>query len=435
VWRRFNPGVLLNPAGQYAISSPVGTGKTTFLRHLQSKMLAPNGPLLAFYLPAAHLNGFTKLTWPKLREYLAESFTGILPKKLCAAEFDKAFTDHCLVFLIDGLDQLGEPRLNCSHLVGQVLAMVNGNPIIMAGRPTAMRWAEKRPGITLLKLEPFDDDAQKRYFGDHYDAACRTCGRGISLLPSHIMAVPMLAYLLRLMAQAQRHEDTEHTVRSRWDLYSFIVNHILYGHEPNIQSKNHDEWVDVVTEALGRIAYGTIDRQNPIWSTVPRHICRDLLQGTSVSLEIVPSCGMVDMCAGERNQRAQCLVFGHQSFQEFFAAEWASADQKRLDHVLSEYGNPKWDEVIRFLAGMGDGERIIRSFYPNSTKDNSISSGLFLAYECSKETQISSELESQLSHDIAEHFGRVWATLPDVLDVFYRTPEYQRVKSHMTTHQ
>ena len=395
VWRRFNPGVLLNPAGQYAISSPVGTGKTTFLRHLQSKMLAPDGPLLAFYLPAACLNGFTKLTWPKLREYLADSLTGILPKEPCTTEFDKAFTDHRFVLLVDGLDQLGEAGLNCSHLVDQIIALANGNPVIIAGRPTAIRWLEHRPSIAILRLEHFDSQAKKQFFGESYDSACRICRHC-----SDLLAVPMLAYLVRLVAQADKDRGNSQPICSRWDLYSRIVDYIFYEHTSNIQDKNHDEWADGVTEAIGRVAYGAIDRKIPLWSVVPQKVCRDLLRGTALSLDTIPSCGVADMLRQGLSQRAQCLAFGHQSFQEFFAAEWIKCDQQRLEHVLSEYWNPKWHEVIKFLVGTTDGKEVVEKLYPDTGRDTPIHSRLFVASECAGEAGICGELESRLTHNL-----------------------------------
>jgi len=395
-WTWFNDRLLLNPIGQYAISSPVGAGKSTFLRYLQADILNGEGPL-AVYLTAAEIASIKHLSWPRLRDYLAETFCEplerVLTKKQWNTELDRAFRENHLLFLIDGLDQLGNAGLNCSGLVDRMISLVRDNPIIMAGRPTAIRWLESKPEVTLLRLEPFDEQAQEQFFGNSYEDACRVCRRNANLL-----GVPILAYLIRLVVQGD--VDNSRPIRSRWELYSRLVEYFFYEHAPNIQRQDHEEWVAGVTEALGRVAYGAVDRPDPIWSAIPQKVCRDLLQSTPLSLDAIPSCGLVDIVAADSKPRTRHLVFGHQSFQEFFAAEWARSDQKRLGHVLSEYWNPKWHEVIKFLSGTEIGESIVNTIYPDANKDNSLHSRLFFVAKCAGEVSLSHEVESRLTQDI-----------------------------------
>jgi predicted NACHT family NTPase len=77
------------------------------------------------------------------------------------------------------------------------------------------------------------------------------------------------------------------------------------------------------------------------------------------------------------------LFFTHQSFQEYLAAKYASKDDKLMQKVIDEMWDPKWHEVIKFLAGFR-GEGIVLKVYQ---RDNVIHAGLFLATECAGEVR------------------------------------------------
>jgi hypothetical protein len=75
---------------------------------------------------------------------------------------------------------------------------------------------------------------------------------------------------------------------------------------------------------------------------------------------------------------------------------------KYIEKVLEEMWNPKWREVIKFLAGL-KGEEIIEKIYPGPEKDNVIYSRLFLAAECCLEVkEIRKTLRERIINQLRE---------------------------------
>ena len=78
-------------------------------------------------------------------------------------------------------------------------------------------------------------------------------------------------------------------------------------------------------------------------------------------------------------EKSDFLYFTHQSFQEYFAACYVKKKQAYVDIIVKQQWNPKWKEVIKFLAGL-IGIDFVRRIY--SGKDNVIHARLFLSIEC-----------------------------------------------------
>ncbi len=378
-WSPFNEDTLLIARRQYFLNSISGAGKSTFVRHIQQR-LCDDDDILPFYLRAQDLPKESPLTWPDVRGQLAKSFCEVATGQAVDAFLDEQFNSNRIVFLIDGMDQLGKRGMNCSELVTQVISMSKGNTVIMTGRPSAARWVEDRSDLVFLRLEPFDKAAREKFFGDTYGRALELCRSDMGFL-----SVPMQAYLVRTIIQAGADEN----IQCRWDLYSKFLEYVLYKHSSNIQKVGHDQWAQDIQAALGAVSYEAIDQDEAVWTIIPLGIISTTLDNIGISQRMIiddlPSVGVGDLLDVSDSTDGPSLVFTHQSFQEFLAADWASRDETRITHILEECWNSKWKETIRFLAGRNEGHSVVDALI-HSHRDNIIHSRLFFAAQCARET-------------------------------------------------
>ncbi len=386
VWSGFSEQQLLPPRGHHFLSSISGAGKTTFLRHIQLEV-SKEQKAFPFYFRAKDLPKERPLEWPYLLSKLVVKLNFLAEEESLRVFIEDLYNQGKLVFLIDAMDNLGKPGMSCHELADQLINVVKDNAVIMAGRPTAANWATSRNDIALIRLAPFSDQACRTFFGTEYERALNLTGRDRNLL-----AVPMLAYMVRSLIQKGNDEQ----VHSRWDLYSHFVEHVFFVHPSNRQRKGHIAWVRRVQKSLAIIAYHAIDCEEPIWTVIPLEAVDKILDKKRIKIDELPSSGFVDLFEVDTDVDGPVLSFLHQSFQEYLAAWWVSKDKDRLDKVLEEYWNPKWREVIKFLCGQKDGEKIVRRIYPGPKQDNAIHSRLFLAAECGGEAELGSDLENEL---------------------------------------
>jgi len=395
VWGPCSISLLKPPRENYFLSSVSGAGKSTFLRHLQCKMLKPDG-VLPIYVEARDLIRKRRVTWPFVRRVILEDLA--LTTKATRRALDRAHRDGNVVLLVDALDNLGEIGMNCSELVEEITSSSVGCPVVMAGRPSAARWVEDRHGIVLLRLEQFDDLACRTFFGDSYGRAKEICRDSWEL-----MGTPMLAYMVRKLIRIGEDKD----IRNRCGLYERFVHHVLYDHPANWHLEDHDEWAHDVFDGLAMVSYRAIDRQVHLLEVIPSAVVRKIVgrKRKNLGLGLLRSAGLADVLAISRNPRGPALVFTHKSFQEYLAAEWASESEEQKSHVIDEYWNPKWKEVIKFLAGKAgkEGEELIRRLYPGPEHDNVIHSRLFFAAECVGEMGI----ETHVSDKVISHLSKL----------------------------
>ena len=337
---------LLPPKEKYMLSSPIGTGKTTFLRNLQKQILK-NTTYIPVYITAEEIADIKPLSWHKLKSYLAGTITSVNADVSSVKEWENslalAFSKKCLVLLVDGLDNLGEPEINCSKLAAAIMKIVKDNPLIMAGRPTAGRWLESIPNLTFLQVNPFSREEQKTFFGDTYETAYRFCYKD-----KGILATPVLASFVKEFVLHGK-DRVNYEIKSRWDVYCEMVKYLMWEHQPNKQLRNYDKWVDNTVEALGRISYEAIELQEPMWCDIPRNFCLEVLKDTDINVDMIPSCGFVDLLVERTNRNSRYLVFKHKSFQDFFAAQWALKNPKRTTHISNQHLLWKWKDVNIFI--------------------------------------------------------------------------------------
>ncbi len=393
-WKSFDFNKFLKPFGIYILSSNVGTGKTCFLSHLQLKLLDETD-FIPIFLDASkieewkpkNLSDFTKNlaeeVCPQQQQYHVESF------------FADAFSNNQVVLLVDGLDQIrgGEYQ----ELVEDTILKLMGGNVIIASRPSAVINLEDSIKFTLLRVEPFDIKAQKQYFREHYERAYELCGNNPDLI-----SIPMLAYMLRTLIE----EKEDKNIKNRAQLYKKFIDFVLirYKHgkarlKPDLRTQ--------LRQSLTSLSWHALAEEKPFIQKVPLKFCYDKSclpnDPKGRKAECLTKSGLVNLIieqSGE-NKDYDYLYFTHQSFQEYLVAEYIAQNNGRIQQVLDEKWNPKWKEVIKFLAGF-KGEEFIRRIYSPGCQDNCIHSRLFLAAECSAELAKPAEVEETVFSTLFE---------------------------------
>jgi hypothetical protein len=174
----------------------------------------------------------------------------------------------------------------------------------------------------------------------------------------------MAAYLFKTLVNSGEYAGG----LTQWQVYSDFLRHVVYGHPANRQQSDHDQWAQDVQRTLARIAYWSIERDEPIWHGIPLGTVAELLEARGLSIDRLPSAGLVEILESTPNGREVFLVFARPYLQEFLAASWAYRSGDRLADILVDRDSAKWDTVLDFLAGSDRGSVI--SQHAHGTTDH-----------------------------------------------------------------
>lgn len=378
IWEPFNSEPSLESKRLYVLSSDVGTGKTTLLRHLQLESLQETD-LIPIFLNASEIEGWEFKKVSPFAEKLAEDIDLRVDKNKVAAFLEEAFDRENIFLLVDGLDQIKGGADEYEPLALKIIEVMRAN-VIIASRPSAVTALENRHDIAFLRLRPFSRGIQKLLFGEHYERA-----RELSVNAPDLIAIPMLAYMVRTLIE----EKKDKNIKNHAELYKGFIDYILekYRHggaKLPLGLRNE------IRVNLQKISYDSLNAKEKYIQRIPlEYYNRKLLQQKlTMKADELTKSGLVNLII----ESGDCLYFTHQSFQEYLAAEWAAKSEKRIQKVLNEMSNPELKEQIKFLAGKL-GEDFIRKIYSPGCKDNCIHSRLFLAAECCGELGLMCELE------------------------------------------
>ncbi|HML73155.1 MAG TPA: NACHT domain-containing protein [Anaerohalosphaeraceae bacterium] len=393
VWEPFDINSLIkaNNLSPYIISVDAGGGKTTFLRHLQVEFLQRTG-LIPVFLNASKIEEWKPKDIRQFAEKLADSFDLDISKTRVIDFLMKALEKE-IVLLVDGLDQIkaGGGEYEC---VARRIAELMKKNVIITSRPSAVINLEDENTFTFLRLKPFGINAQKRYFGNNYERA-----KQISQNATDLVAIPMLAHMVRTLIEEKQDED----ITNRTQLYHRFIGYILTKYKHGDAKLSADSRTQIKMN-LEKIAYDAISEKEPYLQKVPLDFCyhNDRIP-TDRKDVLLTSSGLVNLIIEHSGcEDNDCLFFTHQSFQEYFAAEYAKKDENRIQRVLSEKWNPKWKEVIKFITGI-KGQVIIENIL--SEKDNVIHSKLFLSAELVPETNAAIQLKKEIWNKVEKLTG------------------------------
>ena len=340
-WGDFDLKKLTSFSRYYILSSPVGTGKTTFLYWLatQPTDTDTDTDTVPVFMPCAEFERLNPRAWNELREHLTSFFTfkyGFLEEDI-KDFFDTYFRDGKIFFLFDGLDQIkGDDYTGLVNTIFFKIIALARNRVIISSRPSAVIPLESERGLPFLRLKPFSTKDIKLYFGDDYEQA-----RSISRFAPDLIRVPMLAFMVKTLI---REGETEN-IFNRADIYDRFMKHVIYQHEPNRPLVTDVQLIEGVKKVLKRISFDALNLNEPQIQKISINlpVIEDLNREFGISINALTKFGLVNLILEMGDITQHSLFFTHQSFQEFLAAQYISEseDSERLEAVINEMWSPK----------------------------------------------------------------------------------------------
>jgi hypothetical protein len=375
LWSPLGSEALLGICGRYVLSADVGTGKTMLLRWLGQQLLEKTD-LIPLFLTCEEARGFASLE--DLRRRWIDERKG----RMLAADLEYAIDPDHICLLCDGLDQVKAPDYDYASFAQHAFGLAPDQLVLVASRPSTVLALEPDQTVIFLGLRPFSEEAQAAYFGEFYAKA-----RRLTKLSPDLARVPMLAFMLRqLIAQGQAEGVT-----TRTELFDRYWDHTTKKHETNLPfTRQNRTKREATIKTLRVLAYRALAQTPPQIQTVAATLYDRLKSEAGgrpealVSYEELPRFGLLNLMVAHGGD---ALYFTHQSYQDYLAALHTQDCEEAKETILEERWNPKWQEVIRFLAGR-EGEPLIRQILKEGddvVHDNIIHSNLFLAAQCADE--------------------------------------------------
>ncbi|MFC1793444.1 NACHT domain-containing protein, partial [Planctomycetota bacterium] len=367
-------------------SMETGGGKTTILRYLQTEIFKDKRRI-PLYIHASKLE---KWDYTCVNSFLNCLAIWIGPQvakpKEILFEYLKETFEKKILLLVDGLDQIGGVDTEYKRVLEGLLRVCSDN-LIVASRPTAVVGQETNPEVKFLRLKSFSENSQKEYFDEYYERAYKLCESDLNLL-----AVPMLAYMVRTLIE----ENEDKKIENRASLYKRFIKYILCRSEHGAPELTLDERL-TVRKYLQEVSYYAM--KDSMIQTIPAEFCWNSIQKyKALELDTLPKYGLVNLIIDKSGEN---VCFTHQSFQEYLAAEWISQDEEKVDNVLKEYWNPKWQEVIKFLSGHSHlGRQVVTKLRPKEGCYDPIYARLFLTAECACELPDGNDIKNELIDDL-----------------------------------
>ena len=252
-WKDFDLKKLTSFSRSYILSSPVGTGKTTFLYWLATQPTDTCTDTVPIFMPCADFERLNPLNWNELKAYLISTFNFDVLTDDLEYFLDTHFRDGKIFFLFDGLDQIkGDDYTGLVNTI--FFKIIARNRVIISSRPSAVIPLESERGLPFLRLKPFSSEDIKLYFGDDYEQA-----RSISRFAPDLIRVPMLAFMVKTLIR----EGEAKNIFNRADIYAHFLEHVIYQHEPNRPLVTNAQLIEGVKKALKRISFDALNLNEP----------------------------------------------------------------------------------------------------------------------------------------------------------------------------
>ncbi|OHB49231.1 MAG: hypothetical protein A2099_03910 [Planctomycetes bacterium GWF2_39_10] len=326
----------------YIIVGESGIGKTSLLLWM-GKQIALEGEK-AKYIPLfIQMNDVSQI---KMRD----EFLSLLNTRYNLDEYD--IKDRRFLFLVDGLDQIGEfgniqNRLKNKDIFGE------RNKIILTTRPIGYEWVKKNleNRYEYLQIQPFDKKKIQEYIGRYVnDERFQT----ILSQNNELLKVPILLKMVKALISTDRLSE----IRNRASLYEEFIRCLFEDWESAKKgcSSAYTTAIEIQKD-LAELSFHAIE--NNYLGSFPLGKGYEYLKNDKKRLDEIISWSVTHNLIEKERQKV--IAYTHQSFQEYFAAAYLKdklcrdnrIDQEILEQCL-EY--KRWDETIVFTVGMLDDE-------------------------------------------------------------------------------
>ena len=326
----------------YIIVGESGIGKTSLLLWM-GKQIALEGEK-AKYIPLfIQMNDVSQI---KMRD----EFLSLLNTRYNLDEYD--IKDRRFLFLVDGLDQIGEfgniqNRLKNKDIFGE------RNKIILTTRPIGYEWVKKNleNRYEYLQIQPFDKKKIQEYIGRYVnDERFQT----ILSQNNELLKVPILLKMVKALISTDRLSE----IRNRASLYEEFIR-CLFEYWESAKKGCSSAYTTAIEiqKDLAELSFHAIE--NNYLGSFPLGKGYEYLKNDKKRLDEIISWSVTHNLIEKERQKV--IAYTHQSFQEYFAAAYLKdklcrdnrIDQEILEQCL-EY--KRWDETIVFTVGMLDDE-------------------------------------------------------------------------------
>jgi len=382
--RAINEPLLDLGNGKVLLEAGSGMGKTTFMRVFLEALLReephPLYPLPVYF----HLGALPKGTGMAhfLETFCQEVMHVVLLERvedpgleiredLLLRTIRSLVRESKVFFALDGLDLLNpEDRFQVYVETFIQDKTFRSNFVLMASRnlhfgalATDSIVQQGRDGGFQAGFEPIDSKCLKSFLGE--EAYRHPDLERMTVCSPEVLQTPLILRMIRDLAEADRFAD----VKTRREIYSVWLEWTI-GCDKEVDPVPHVERLMEVSFNLA--LEGRLQRHEETEMGFPQA----LLEGG----------GLMDPAKGEANPSLNRFInavpsrweYRHPSFQEFFTARHLAGRQDWRDIVKDRCRDPRWEEVIKFLAGEVDANELF---------DILMDSGaIFLAGNCVRET-------------------------------------------------
>jgi len=333
---------ILSSEQDYIVVGESGIGKTSLLLWM-GKQIALEGEK-AKYIPIfIQMNDVSQI---KMRD----EFLSLLNTRYNLDEYD--IEDRRFLFLLDGLDQIGEfgniqDRLKSKDIFGEK------NKIILTTRPIGYEWVKKdiENRYEYLQIQPFDREKIQEYIGRYFnDKRFQT----ILSQNNELLKVPILLKMVKALIFTDRFSK----IRNRASLYEEFIRCLFEDWESAKKgcSSAYTTAIEIQKD-LAELSFHAIE--NNYLGSFPLEIGYEYLKNDKKRLDEIISWSVTHNLIEKERQKV--IAYTHQSFQEYLAALYLKnilckdncINKKILEECL-EY--KRWDETFVFTVGMLDKE-------------------------------------------------------------------------------
>ncbi|NTU53670.1 MAG: SUMF1/EgtB/PvdO family nonheme iron enzyme, partial [Chlorobiaceae bacterium] len=389
-----------------------GSGKTTLMKYYALTCLDENPPVSlgfiepvrVFYLPLRELETGVSLA-SNLSAWAEHNYLPIEQ-----AIFDLWFQDGASLVLLDGLDEVSDPkeRKAVCRWIGSMAALYGKAKFVVTSRPTGYRADE---GISLdfehqrVSVRDFSHSQQGVFLDNWYKAALQHDIRPVSCTEAEwaahqnreakklteaivgylqkpenrgireLAAIPMLLQIMAILWKERRFLPGR-----RQELYSAALDYLLdyRDRERNLEPLIRAEDARRVLAPVALWMQETLGNDEADRTAVQARM-QEKLEGIRQPHTVEKICrNLVDRAGVLVEHGKATYVFRHKTFREYLAGvqlreEWF--EEGRMEMLVRHFGEASgwWDEVILFFMGQSNAklfDRFMGCLFASPVSDN-----------------------------------------------------------------